>query len=203
MIPATMRSFRRRAVALPLSRRFDTSSIGAGLPLAAIPRNLRSRRVRHKPGQQLSGTRRESCDDRLRLIKMVLETFFWPLILAAISALAFLAYKHPKSFRINIAVPLLGLTIIVIVAVTAWNAGSAGVSLRRMVEEVSQLQKDKILPQHTLESLTNLAVNLKDIYDFQIVVLAIGTAVFIYLLILILLPTLLSVESSEDGAKDS
>jgi hypothetical protein len=121
---------------------------------------------------------------------MTMEAFLWSLLLAAISAITYLAYRHPRSFRISVGYPLLGFAIFGILMISVRNLAGSGVDIDTLIEEISKLENNKVL-------LESAAYRLKEARDLQLRALMIGGAIIAYLLILISLPILLSLENTD------
>ena len=120
-----------------------------------------------------------------------METFFWSLLTAAISALSYVAYRHPTPFRNNIAYPLLILSVLGVIFISAANMGGAGVQINELTKEVTNLEtENKMLTYH--------AQKLKKAYDSEVKALIIGGAISVYLLLLINLPKLLSLKDDKE-----
>jgi hypothetical protein len=125
-----------------------------------------------------------------------METFFWSLLLAAISAITYVAYKHPRFFTISFGYPLIGLVIFGVIMVTASNLGGAGVLIDNSIRELSRMKGDKSILEKSLD-------NLKDVYQLQVTSLVIGSAAVVYLLLLISLPRILLIDSKKTEDKNS
>jgi hypothetical protein len=125
---------------------------------------------------------------------MSLEAFVWSLALAAISGIMYIAYKHPKSFRTNIVFPLMFFAMMIVLSVFAYTVGSMGVSITRIIEEVSQLTDEKT-------RLEFAAVSLKEMFDLQMRVLGVGCVAVFYLLLLASLSKILGLEEGKAETK--
>jgi len=119
-----------------------------------------------------------------------METFFWSLLIAAIIALTYVAYKRPVAFKDYIAYPLLGFVILVLVGITCHNLGGIHFVINDLAVKVQEMEGGK-------EIIENLVKPLKNIYDVQIYTLIIGGSVIVYLILLINLPKLLSLNDKE------
>jgi hypothetical protein len=82
-----------------------------------------------------------------------METFFWSLLLAATSAITYVAYKHPRSFRINVAPPIFAVTILCVVGITSWTLAGANVAIDNLTDEISKLEGDKTFLEHAANDL--------------------------------------------------
>jgi hypothetical protein len=116
-----------------------------------------------------------------------METFFWSIILAAISALSFVAYKHPVAFKNNIAYPLLAFDVLALIGILAKYLGGMGVLVNNLSKEIA----DSKIDQNNIEFLSN---SIKSDYDFLVFALGITIAIFVYLVLLINLPKILSLK---------
>jgi len=120
-----------------------------------------------------------------------METFFWSLLLAAISALSYVAYRHPVPFRSNIAYPLIWISIIGIVFIMASTFGSQHVLVENIVKESKNLNNNEY--PMLLFSINSLAEKLRTLY----LALGIGGGIVVYLLLLVNLPKILSIEETK------
>jgi hypothetical protein len=128
-----------------------------------------------------------------------MEAFFWSLALAAVSALTFVAYKHPQGFARNIFPRLIGLTSVFLVAVIARYIGSMESLTESLPREVAKATESLNILQHIADSIVDAYVQLK--YSLLGVLV-----VFVYLNLLRFLPSILGIEheksSLPSGSKD-
>lgn len=121
-----------------------------------------------------------------------MDTFFWSLLLAAISALTYLAYKHPFAFRANIAYPLIALVSLGLIATLAVFLGGVGVLIENLSEEISKL------PEEELYMIRFGVSMLKDDYEGVMLWLKFGAAALAYIVLLVNLPKILMFEVDEE-----
>ena len=123
-----------------------------------------------------------------------METFLWSLLLAAISGLAYIAYRHPSGF-VYLAYPLLWLTGTIVLGLSASSIFNLHFETNQLVEVVVEMDGGN-------SHLERLALNIKKYYDRLVAVCGIGFVVIFYLLFLLFLPTLISIREHKDKKKE-
>lgn len=118
-----------------------------------------------------------------------MENLIWPLIIASISGLTFMAYNHPESFRNNIGYPLLFLSIFLLVIGLSAYMGASEATINGLVDEVSKLDNKETTVPYYAEKIFNRFKLLK-------VGLMVFGAAAAYLVFLINLPRILSLENN-------
>lgn len=126
----------------------------------------------------------------------MIETIFPSLLVAAISALTYLAYKHPEPFRKNIGAPLLAFGFLVVLLITGYFFGTLSVIIGKLSEEVAKLPGEK-------GHLQFLATQLSNNYSLIKYVAGICFATLIYLVLLIRLPQILDLKPKSDEEKNT
>jgi hypothetical protein len=125
----------------------------------------------------------------------VMETFFASALLAAMTALAWIAYKHPRAFKANVGYPLLWPIISSTVMIAFISIVASHFAISNLDEYVSRHVLEE---KPVLEAYVNA---VKQIYAWEIGALIIGGVATVYLLILIRLPRLLGLEERADKDK--
>jgi hypothetical protein len=118
-----------------------------------------------------------------------METFFWSLLMAMITAITYIAYKHPRSF-VKVANLMLLLVFCGIVTVTTYSLATLQNAVSLLVEEVAMLKG-----QNSLLELA--ASNIESVYNLQLVTWIIAAAVVAYLSLLTHLPKLLDLDEKK------
>ncbi len=125
----------------------------------------------------------------------MIETLFSALLVAAISALSFIAYKHPEPFRRNIGGPLLALTFLIVSVILGYFFGTISALMERLQEVMAMLPEGK-------ELAVSLVAEISMSYTLIKYTLGVGFAVFTYLVLLILLPRLLDLNPNSQKTKE-
>jgi hypothetical protein len=120
-----------------------------------------------------------------------MDSFFYSLLLAAISALTFVAYKHPQAFRTNIAYPLIVLSTLALGFILAFFFGGASTLINKLVTEVSKAS------QGDLHMLQFGIMTLKAEYDNLLLRLVVVSSFLCYVVLLLNLPKILMIKSDE------
>jgi len=123
----------------------------------------------------------------------MLNTLLPGLLLAIISGLTYLAYKHPKGYQ-KIFYILLPISFFVPFIITAANLGGAHSSIQRLAEDLARNPSRPI--QEVSHSITALRQNEYTVH----VTLVVGAIVIGYLTFLFFLQRILGADAGRDKA---
>ena len=101
-----------------------------------------------------------------------MEALISGLILASVTALALIAYRHPKQYK-YIVIPIFIVMFIVYIFITAWNGSSEMLSIKieRLLESNNNLESKTILKNHQYFSGYPITVIFLSIYAFLMLLL--------------------------------
>jgi hypothetical protein len=119
-----------------------------------------------------------------------MDTFFWSLILAAVTGLTFIAYKHPEGFSRNIYPPLLALVLFFFIGSLAAYMGGMLYLTVELPKEVAKLKQET-------GNLPFLADSIVKQYTLLKYGLGISLGVALYLVILKYLPQILDIKQQK------
>ena len=123
---------------------------------------------------------------------MNLETLIYSLILAVVSGLAFVAYRHPNGYE-KIFIPSITLTSMAIIFVLASNFGTMHAHIRLLKDDVIER------PEETIQQAAAFSINeLNNAYDNILIVSTVGVAIIGYLFFLYKLPVILGIKSGKE-----
>jgi len=122
-----------------------------------------------------------------------METFLWSLLLAAISAITFIAYKHHASFRKRVAPALL----VLVIGAACFSTGVFSGSVSALSEA---LNNEAALPQLDKRSISFIAKELATASSTHDRALIICAITFSYVILLVFLPLLLDL--SHNGERE-
>ena len=122
----------------------------------------------------------------------MIETIFSSLLVAAVSGLTYIAYKHPEPFKKNIGMPLIGLVLTITLFIATYIFGVLSVIIEKLPEEIAKLPGEKTL-------VTALAANLSTKFTLAQYAFGLALVVVIYLIFLISLPRILCLGTKSDG----
>ncbi len=110
----------------------------------------------------------------------MIETLIVSLILAAISGVTFVAYKHPNGYR-TIAKPLISITIVLCFFLVIWNLAGLTTNIRILKKNLDTNSDAKISESsYLIESMNQ---NLNSIIKAFIVVISLdGYLMFLWFL---------------------
>ena len=123
---------------------------------------------------------------------MNIETLIYSLIVAAVSGLTFVAYRHPHGYR-KMYSTLIPVASMALFTVLAWNLGGLTNIIRSVGKELKNNPEEKI--QRSSYSITSMNENL----DYIILAVVIGFSVIGYLFFLYKLPTILGTNKNEEN----
>lgn len=125
-----------------------------------------------------------------------MQAFFWSLLLATVSAVTFIAYKHPIAFRKRVAPAFMALTGMTVAFITGSFAGGVSAVSDSLASEVDTLKGENTV-------LAFLAQSLRDQSEQYQLGLVICAIVFAHMTLLVFLPLILDLEQksgSEGGS---
>jgi len=120
----------------------------------------------------------------------MVETFVLSLVLAALSGLTFVAYKHPRGYR-RISIPLGRSVLLLAIAVLSFTLGSIFMAIGSLKDSLDDF------PDQTIKSAQFTVNSLYDDRNLALVVLVVTAATLGYLYFLSCLPRIL--EYQTDG----
>lgn len=120
-----------------------------------------------------------------------MDTFFWSLVLAAVSALTFIAYKHPTGFSRNIFPFLITMITVSVVGATAWYLGEMKSLTESLSSQVTNAKESINIPSFVANSIVKQYLYFEYTISISLVVAA-------YLLILKYLPRIISTENNKN-----
>lgn len=121
------------------------------------------------------------------------ESLLLGLILAGVSALTLVAYRHPRGYR-NIAPPLLGIGLVWALGRAAWDFGAVNTNIELLGE---RLQTPNTSVEVLKSQASYLANNFRDL-KWTVSITAIVTA---YLAFLFFLPKILVILPKSKGGE--
>jgi hypothetical protein len=125
-----------------------------------------------------------------------MESLYVGLILAAISALTLIAYRHPKGYR-NISPFIAFPVLIVAVGVFAYSMGSMQSLIKGLKDEVNK-------PSETTAHMVGYySDRLDTAFHLQTWTMSISVIILSYLVVLYFLPKILSMEEHKEGKPES
>lgn len=123
----------------------------------------------------------------------MVETLVISLILAALSGLTFVAYKHPRGYR-RISIPLGVVVLMLAIWVLSLTSGATVSSIGSLKEDLDHF------PDRTLKSEEFSINSLYQCRNRMIVVLMVTVATLGYLYFLSCLPRILECETNTTGS---
>ena len=124
---------------------------------------------------------------------MNIETLIYSLIVAAVTGLTFIAYKHPNGYK-KIFWNITPLATMVLLMILAWNFGQLHSSIRITGEKLIEDSDAKI------EDASFTITSMNDSLDNILIAVVVGLFVIGYLFFLYKLPTILESNNNDTTA---
>jgi hypothetical protein len=121
---------------------------------------------------------------------MNIETLLYSLIVAAVSGLTFVAYRHPNGYR-KIFSALVPVASMAMLSVVGWNLGALGSS----IQSVGKALKNN--PEEKIQSSSFSITSMNESFDYIIIAVVVGFFIIGYLFFLYKLPTILEANQNE------
>lgn len=135
----------------------------------------------------------------------IMEQVIWGLAAAFISAIAWIAYKHPRAYRKNIFVILMVLNVVGSAIPLAFLTGKIHAKIIELYEKTQSIEDNPRKNSKIIDIMEyNMRSTIKDLYnDYWLVLYIIFTfgGVSAYLLTLYYIPNLLEIEEKSDDEK--
>ncbi len=123
---------------------------------------------------------------------MNIETLIYSLIVAAVTGLSFIAYKHPNGYK-KIFTSIMPLAIMALLMVLALNLGKLHSSIRIAGEMLLEN------PDATIQSASFSITSMNNSLDNILVVVVVGLFVIGYLFFLYKLPSILRSNDNDEN----
>ncbi len=123
---------------------------------------------------------------------MNLETLIYSLVVALVSGLTFIAYKHPVGYK-KIYTLLIPVSFVPVIIILSYNLGALYSSIRSIGNDL--LEK----PDEKISLLSHNITRMNESLDYILLSAVIGFVVIGYLMFLHKLPVILETNSNEEN----